>query len=145
MWKYVELPEEIGGPEQRETLIRQFAEEKMREYDGAVFFCISRADKERRLTFRQAAASLGYSARDGRATATAWRAQTLAERAGRNVLFVDPAMQSYLEEYLDICPAGSRHVLIYCHRKGNGPSPRMSAFMDFWEEYGVDIWDLGEQ
>lgn len=145
MWKYVELPEEIGGPEQRETLIRQFAEEKMREYDGAVFFCISRADKERRLTFRQAAASLGYSARDGRATATAWRAQTLAERAGRNVLFVDPAMQSYLEEYLDICPAGSRHVLIYCHRKGNGPSPRMSAFMDFWEEHGVDIWDLGEQ
>lgn len=145
MWKYVELPEEIGGPEQRETLIRQFAEEKMREYDGAVFFCISRADKERRLTFRQAAASLGCSARDGRATATAWRAQTLAERAGRNVLFVDPAMQSYLEEYLDICPAGSRHVLIYCHRKGNGPSPRMSAFMDFWEEYGVDIWDLGEQ
>jgi hypothetical protein len=145
MWKYVELPEEIGGPEQRETLIRQFAEEKMREYDGAVFFCISRADKERRLTFRQAAASLGYSARDGRATATAWRAQTLAERAGKNVLFVDPAMQSYLEEYLDICPAGSRHVLIYCHRKGNGPSPRMSAFMDFWEEHGVDIWDLGEQ
>ena len=145
MWKYVELPEEIGGPEQRETLIRQFAEEKMREYDGAVFFCISRADKERRLTFRQAAASLGCSARDGRATATAWRAQTLAERAGRNVLFVDPAMQSYLEEYLDICPAGSRHVLIYCHRKGNGPSPRMSAFMDFWEEHGVDIWDLGEQ
>ena len=145
MWKYVELPEDIGGPEQRETLIRQFAEEKMREYDGAVFFCISRADKERRLTFRQAAASLGYSARDGRATATAWRAQTLAERAGKNVLFVDPAMQSYLEEYLDICPAGSRHVLIYCHRKGNGPSPRMSAFMDFWEEHGVDIWDLGEQ
>ena len=145
MWKYVELPKEIGGPEQRETLIRQFAEEKMREYDGAVFFCISRADKERRLTFRQAAASLGYSARDGRATATAWRAQTLAERAGKNVLFVDPAMQSYLEEYLDICPAGSRHVLIYCHRKGNGPSPRMSAFMDFWEEHSVDIWDLGEQ
>ena len=31
MWKYVELPEEIGGPEQRETLIRQFAEEKDRK------------------------------------------------------------------------------------------------------------------
>ena len=145
MWKYVELPEEIGGPEQRETLIQQFAEEKMREYDGAVFFCISRADKERRLTFRQAAASLGCSARDGRATATAWRAQTLAERAGRNVLFVDPAMQEYLGEYLDACPAGARHVLIYCRRKGNGPSPHMSAFMDFWVERGVDIWDLGEQ
>ena len=145
MWEYVELPEESSGPEQREDFVRQFAEEKMREYDGAVFFCISRADKERRLTFRQAAQAVGYSARDGRAECTAWSAQTLAERAGRNVLFVDPAMQSYLEEYLDICPAGSRHVLIYCHRKGNGPSPRMSAFMDFWVERGVDIWDLGEQ
>ena len=145
MWEAVQLPRETDAPEETERLIQQFAEEKMREYDGAVFFCISRADKERRLTFRQAAASLGCSARDGRATATAWRAQTLAERAGKNVLFVDPAMQSYLEEYLDICPAGSRHVLIYCHRKGNGPSPRMSAFMDFWEEHGVDIWDLGEQ
>ncbi len=145
MWEAVQLPRETDAPEETERLIQQFAEEKMREYDGAVFFCISRADKERRLTFRQAAASLGCSARDGRATATAWRAQTLAERAGRNVLFVDPAMQSYLEEYLDICPAGSRHVLIYCHRKGNGPSPRMSAFMDFWEKHSVDIWDLGEQ
>lgn len=99
MWEAVQLPRETDAPEETERLIQQFAEEKMREYDGAVFFCISRADKERRLTFRQAAASLGCSARDGRATATAWRAQTLAERAGRNVLFVDPAMQSYLEEY----------------------------------------------
>ena len=99
MWEAVQLPRETDAPEETERLIQQFAEEKMREYDGAVFFCISRADKERRLTFRQAAASLGCSARDVRATATAWRAQTLAERAGRNVLFVDPAMQSYLEEY----------------------------------------------
>ena len=145
MWEAVQLPRETDAPEETERLIQQFAEEKMREYDGAVFFCISRADKERRLTFRQAAASLGCSARDGRATATAWRAQTLAERAGRNVLFVDPAMQSYLEEYLDICPAGSRHVLIYCRRKGNGPCPRTSIFMDLWWNRGVDIWDLGEQ
>lgn len=145
MWEAVQLPRDTDAPEEMERLIQQFAEEKMREYDGAVFFCISRADKERRLTFRQAAASLGCSARDGRATATAWRAQTLAERAGRNVLFVDPAMQSYLEEYLDICPAGSRHVLIYCRRKGNGPCLRTSIFMDFWWNRGVDIWDLGEQ
>ena len=117
----------------------------MREYDGTVFFCISRADRERRLTFRQAAQAVGYSARDGRAECTAWSAQTLAERAGRNVLFVDPAMQSYLGEYLDVCPAGVRHVLIYCRRKGNGPSPRISAFMDFWAEWGVDIWDLNDQ
>ncbi len=145
MWEYVELPEESSGPEQREDFVRQFAEEKMREYDGTVFFCISRADRERRLTFRQAAQAVGYSARDGRAECTAWSAQTLAERAGRNVLFVDPAMQSYLGEYLDVCPAGVRHVLIYCRRKRNGPSPRISAFMDFWAEWGVDIWDLNDQ
>lgn len=145
MWEYVELPEESSGPEQREDFVQQFAEEKMREYDGTVFFCISRADRERRITFRQAAQAVGYSARDGRAAAAASRAQTLAERAGRNILFVDPAMQSYLGEYLDACPAGARHVLIYCRRKGNGPSPRMSAFMDFWAERGVDIWDLNDQ
>ena len=145
MWEYVELPEESSGPEQREDFVRQFAEEKMREYDGTVFFCISRADRERRLTFRQAAQAVGYSARDGRAECTAWSAQTLAERAGRNILLVDPAMQSYLGKYLDVCPAGVRHVLIYCRRKGNGPSPRISAFMDFWAEWGVDIWDLNDQ
>ena len=33
MWEYVELPEESSGPEQREDFVRQFAEEKMREYD----------------------------------------------------------------------------------------------------------------
>ena len=145
MWEYVELPEESSEPEQREEFVQQFAEEKMREYDGTVFFCISRADRERRLTFRQAAQAVGYSARDGRAECTAWSAQTLAERAGRNILFVDPAMQSYLGKYLDVCPAGVRHVLIYCRRKGNGPSPRISAFMDFWAEWGVDIWDLNDQ
>jgi len=145
MWEYVELPEESSEPEQREEFVQQFAEEKMREYDGTVFFCISRADRERRLTFRQAAQAVGYSARDGRAECTAWSAQTLAERAGRNVLFVDPAMQSYLGEYLNACPAGARHVLIYCRRKGNGPFLRMSLFMDFWMERGVDIWDLNDQ
>ena len=145
MWEYVELPEESSGPEQREDFVRRFAEEKMREYDGTVFFCISRADRERRITFRQAAQAMGFGARDGRAECTAWSAQTLAEHAGRNVLFVDPAMQSYLGEYLDACPAGARHVLIYCRRKGNGPSLRMSLFMDFWMERGVDIWDLNDQ
>ena len=63
MWEAVQLPRETDAPEETERLIQQFAEEKMREYDGAVFFCISRADKERRLTFRQAATSLGCSAR----------------------------------------------------------------------------------
>ena len=29
-------------------------------------------------------------------------------------------------------------------RRGNGPSPHISGFMDFWVERGVDILDLGE-
>ena len=48
-------------------------------------------------------------------------------------------------KYLDACPAGRRHVLIYYRRKGNGPCPRTSIFMDLWWNRGVDIWDLGEQ
>ena len=145
MWEAVQLPRETDAPEETERLIQQFAEEKMREYDGSVFFCISRRDQERRLTLRQAAQACRLSARDGRAMCTAFSAQKLAERPGRDVLFVDPAMQSYLGEYLDICPAGTRNVLIYCRRKGNGPCLRTSIFMDFWWNRGVDIWDLGEQ
>lgn len=58
------------------------------------------------------------------------------------MLFVDLSMQRYLGEYLNACPAGVRHLLLYSRRKGNGPSPYMSAFMDFWMERGVDILDL---
>ena len=38
MWEAVQLPRETDAPEETERLIQQFAEEKMREYDGAVFF-----------------------------------------------------------------------------------------------------------
>ena len=144
MWEYVHLPQETDDPNQRENLIEQFAIEKMREYDGTVFFCISRSDRERRLTFRQAVQSLGLSARDGRAMCAAFSAGALAKRPRRDVLFVEPSMQQYLNEYLDACPAGARHLLLYSRRKGNGASLRMSLFMDFWQERGVDIWDLGD-
>ncbi len=145
MWEAVQLPRETDAPEETERLIQQFAEEKMREYDGSVFFCISRRDQERRLTLRQAAQACRLSARDGRAMCTAFSAQKLADRPGRDVLFVEPSMQQYLGEYLDACSAGRRHMLIYCRRKGNGPCLRTSIFMDFWWNRGVDIWDLGEQ
>ena len=145
MWEAVQLPRETDAPEEMERLIQQFTEEKMQEYDGSVFFCISRKDKERRLTLRQAAQACRLSARDGRAMCTAFSAQKLADRPGRDVLFVEPSMQQYLDEYLDACPAGRRHMLIYCRRKGNGPCLRTSIFMDFWWNRGVDIWDLGEQ
>lgn len=142
MWEYVHLPQEAAGPGEREKLIGQFAVEKMREYDGTVFLCTARSDRERRLTFRQAAQALGYDARDGRAVCAAYSAGALAGSPGRNVLFVECSMRRYLGEYLDACPAGARHLLLYSRRRGNGPSPNMSAFMDFWMERGVDIWDL---
>ena len=145
MWEVVQLPRETDAQEEMERLIQQFAEEKMQEYDGNIFFCISRRDQERRLTLRQAAQACRLSARDGRAMCTAFSAQKLAERPGRDVLFVEPSMQQYLDEYLDACSAGRRHMLIYCRRKGNGPCLRTSIFMDFWWNRGVDIWDLGEQ
>ena len=104
--------------------------------------CIARSDRERRLTFRQAAQALGHTARDGRAVCAAQSVVALARSPGRNVLFVECSMQRYLSEYLDVCPAEVRHLLLYSRRKGNGTSLRMSLFMDFWLERGVDIWDL---
>ena len=142
MWDYVKMPQEINDPEEREKFIEQFAIEKMREYDGTAFISMARWDKERRLTFRRAAEKLGLSARDGRAECAAWYAEDLAKRPRRNILFVEHTMQRYLGEYLDACPAGARHLLLYSRRRGNGPSPYMSAFMDFWLERGVDIWDF---
>lgn len=50
MWEYVHLPRETDDPSERERLIEQFAAEKIREYDETVFLCISRSDRERRLT-----------------------------------------------------------------------------------------------
>lgn len=144
MWEYIKLPGAADDPGEREKLIEQFTVEKMREYDGTVFFCISRSDRERRLTFRQAAWTLHYMGQDGRAVCTAYPTEKLVNRPGRNVLFVEPSMQEYLGEYLDACPAGARHLLLYSRRKSNGACLCMSMFMDFWQERGVDIWDLHE-
>lgn len=143
MWYDVHMPQVTNDPGEHEKLIEQFAAEKMREYDGTIFFCIARSDRERRLSFRQAAQALGHTAQDGRAVCTALSAEALAGCSGRNVLFVECSMQRYLGEYLDACPSGARHLLLYSRRHGNGPSPHMSAFMDFWLERGVDIWDFG--
>ena len=47
MWDYVQLPQAADDPSQREKLIEQYAADKMREYDGTIFLCISRSDRER--------------------------------------------------------------------------------------------------
>ena len=85
MWDYVQLPQAADDPSQREKLIEQYAADKMREYDGTIFLCISRSDRERWLTFRQAAQSVGCSAQDGRAVCAAYSAEKLAKRPGRNM------------------------------------------------------------
>lgn len=68
--------------------------------------------------------------------------RTLAKSVGKKALFVSHSMQEYLGQYLAARPAGERHLLLYSRRFGNGASPHMSAFMDFWMEQGVDILDL---
>lgn len=137
MWTMAEMPQGSDGPGAREQWIRRFAEEQARAYSGTVFLCASRSDQERRDTFAQAAQAAGCTVLEGRA------AGALAEASGRRALFVDPAMEDWLGTYLDACPAGARHLLLYTRRRGNGPSPRMSLFMEFWEAQGVDILDFG--
>ena len=57
MWDSVYLPQEVNNPGGREKRIERFAAEKMREYDGTVFFCVSPTDKEWKNTLCQAVAS----------------------------------------------------------------------------------------
>ncbi len=144
MWNSVYLPREANDPGGREKRIERFAAEKMREYDGTVFLCVSPADRERKNTFCQAAASLGYTVLDGRTVCIQIPARELAKEPGRQFLFVHHSMSEYLGDYLDACPDEARHLLFYSRRRGNGPSPHMSGFMDFWVERGVDILDLGD-
>lgn len=137
MWNDVELP-----PGEREARIEQFAREQMQAYDGTVFLCTGSLDKDCGLFFQKAAQSLGYEVWNGKALFQTLPAEELANRPGKHVLFVHWVMQEYLGAYLDALPPGKRHVLLYSRRFGNGPSPHMSFFMDFWQERGVDILDL---
>lgn len=141
MWDDVQLAQETSDPDEKEKLIEQFAMEKIQEYNGTIFLCVGRSDQERRLTFCQAAQALGYKVKDEQAVYEQ-SAETLAKNPEKNILFVNYSMQQYLGEYLDACPAGARNLLLYSRRRGNGASLRMSLFMDFWMERGVDILDL---
>lgn len=119
MWVYLEPPADGDVQQLGEALVEQLATAKMREYDGTVFLCCSPADKERIDTFTRS-----------------------AKAAGKEAIFVQHTQQEYLNDYLSACSAGARHLVIYSRRRGNGPSPHMSAFLDFWLERDVDIWDL---
>lgn len=119
MWEYLELPAGGADPRLGEALVEQLVTAKMGEYDGTVFLCCAPGDKERIDTFTRS-----------------------ARAAGKKIVFVHHKQQESLGDYLAACPAGERHALFYSRRRGNGPSPHMSAFLDFWLERDVDIWDL---
>lgn len=119
VWEYLKPP--AGGDDANlgEALVEQLVTAKMREYDGAVFFCCAPRDQERIETFTCA-----------------------ARAAGKEAIFVHHKQREALGDTLAACPAGERHAVFYSRRRGNGPSPHMSAFLDFWLERNVDIWDL---
>lgn len=118
MWVYLEPPAG-GGPLLGESLVEQCVTAKMRKYDGTVFLCCAPGDKERIDTFTRS-----------------------ARAAGKELVFVHHKQRESLGDYLAACPAGERYAVFYSRRRCNGPSPHMSAFMDFWLERDVDIWDL---
>lgn len=126
-----------------ERLEERLLTEKLRECCGTVFWFCARKDRERIALFRRASQAAGRQGRDGRAECTAFKAEKAAERWSTNALFVTPAMKGWLEEYLDACPPGARHLLVYS-RRNNGPSPINSDFMDLWwgERNAALVWEL---
>lgn len=119
MWEYLELSAGGADPHLGEALVEQLVTAKMGEYDGTVFLCCAPGDQERIESFTRS-----------------------ARAAGKRAVFVHHKQRESLGDYLAACPAGERHAVFYSRRRGNGPSPQMSAFMDFWLERDVDIWDL---
>lgn len=112
---------------------------KLRAWGGTVFWFCAPDDRERVALFHRTAQAVG---RDGRAACAAIDAEKLAERFDANALLVVPAMRGYLERYLEACPSGARHLLVYS-RRNNGPSPINSDFMDLWWGRDVEVWEIG--
>lgn len=110
---------------------------KLRECSGTLFWFCAGNDRERIALFRRAAEAVGRQGRDGRAVCTGIGAEKQAERFDRNALFVTPGMREYLERYLDACPPGARHLLVWS-RRNNGLTPTGSDFLEMWRERGVE-------
>lgn len=126
-----------------ERLEERLLAEKLKECTGTVFWFCARNDRERIAMFRRVAQAAGRQGRDGRAECTAFRAEKAAERFDKNAMFVTTAMKEWLEDYLDACPPGPRHLLVYS-RRNNGPSPIVSDFMDlWWGERNIEVWEIG--
>lgn len=142
MWEYAELSPDRRDPFPKEEFIEKYMAERMQAYDGTIFFCCSPRDRERIDAFTQAAQRTGRQVSDSRVCLRETGPHNMAKATEKKALFVHHSMQEYLCEYLSASPAGERHLLIYSRRFGNGPSPQLSGFMDFWMEQGVDILDL---
>jgi len=143
MWEYMKLPLNSGDLGLGELFIEQCTFKKIQEYDGTIFLCCSPRDKERIDTFKRAALIAERQVKDVRACCEEIEASVLAKTPEKKAIFVFRPMQEYLGKYLAACSATERHLLIYSRRLGNGPSPCMSGFMDFWLERDiVDIIDL---
>lgn len=142
MWEYIELPLDNTNPCQGEEFVERCLTAKILEYDGTIFLCCSPWDKERIDTFTRLAQAAGRQIRDARRFCADVNPQVLAKDQGKMAIFVHHSQWGYLSEYLAACPVEERHLMLYSRRFGNGPSPHMSAFMDFWIEKDVDILDL---
>lgn len=127
-----------------ECLEEQLLVTKLRACGETLFWFCAGNDRERIAMFRWVAQAVGRQGRDGRAVCMAMKAKKSAERFDKNALFVTPAMKRWLKEYLDACPPGARHLLVYS-RRNNGPSPIVSDFMDLWwgDRNAAEVWELG--
>ena len=142
MWKCVGPPKDGDTLFAVEEFIANYTLEKIGQYDGTIFFCCSPKDRKRMDTFVQAAQAAGRQVLDVTKCCTEVTSQGFAKTKRKKAFFVRYSMREYLEPYLAACPVGMHHMLFYSRRFGNGPSPYMNGFFDFWVEQGVDIWDL---
>lgn len=66
----------------------------------------------------------------------------LADSSDRKMIFAVPAMMDFLDRYLEACPAGQQHLLIYAHEAKEAICSMSFVFYDFWEERHVSIEDF---
>jgi len=105
---------------------------------ATVFFYCSPADEVRVATLVRGE---GFAEVFTREACRGMDPAALAESPGQKAIFVRPSMMDFLDRYLEACPAGRRHLLLFSPNYGD--IPYMSRiFHDFWEERGVDMEEL---
>ena len=116
-------------------------ETTMGSVSGTVFLYCSLKDEKSISFFTSAAEHTGrrmLRREDCQALAPA----ALASTSDKNAIFAVPSMMDFLNRYLEACPAGQRHLLIYAHEAHEAIRSMSFVFHDFWEERHVRIEDL---